>query len=389
MSLATLAGHSVSRALVQVPAWGLWWADVDLVEAELVSGRVALVLADVTLSGTVVSGGLANGRAAYRVVGGAGGWGATIAAESYLDDAGVRVAGVLGDAAAACGETIAGADSAARIGPHYARANALARDVLNELAPRNWYVDFNGVTQIGQRAETTYVGDGVRTRVDAGVGVIDLAIAGEIVALVPGVVVDGALPAVDVEYELTETRLTARVYAGRRPSRRLDAWGRLLDAFDPRRRYRGSYEFRVVSQSGDRVNLQPIRASSGLKDLARVPMRGPAGMRAQVTLGSSVVVSFVDCDPSRPFVYAFDAWDAPGWAPSRIDLSPLVHVGGVSAAAFVARADFVADELTALKDAISNAVPVPNDGGAALQAQILAALAAWPASVAAENTKVS
>lgn len=48
----------------------------------------------------------------------------------------------------------------------------------------------------------------------------------------------------------------------------------------------------------------------------------------------------------------------------------------------VALAEKVAAQLTALKDAISNAAPVANDGGAALKTAILGALAGWPESVA-------
>jgi len=48
----------------------------------------------------------------------------------------------------------------------------------------------------------------------------------------------------------------------------------------------------------------------------------------------------------------------------------------------VALAEKVAAQLTALKQAISDAAPVANDGGAALKAAILGALEGWPESVA-------
>jgi hypothetical protein len=48
----------------------------------------------------------------------------------------------------------------------------------------------------------------------------------------------------------------------------------------------------------------------------------------------------------------------------------------------VALAEKVAAQFSALKEAISNAAPVANDGGAALKTAIMAALADWPASVA-------
>lgn len=70
-------------------------------------------------------------------------------------------------------------------------------------------------------------------------------------------------------------------------------------------------------------------------------------------------------------------------APGAIDL-------GGGATDFVALASKVADALTALKNAIANAVPAPPSGvdnGAALQSTILAALADWPPSVASDLTK--
>lgn len=65
---------------------------------------------------------------------------------------------------------------------------------------------------------------------------------------------------------------------------------------------------------------------------------------------------------------------------------PIVARAG-DAVEFVALANLVLAELTTLKDAISNAVPVAQDGGAALQTSIVAALSAWPGSVAAAKVK--
>jgi len=55
-------------------------------------------------------------------------------------------------------------------------------------------------------------------------------------------------------------------------------------------------------------------------------------------------------------------------------------VGGSQA---VALGQKVSDALTTLKNAISSAATVPQDGGAAFKAAIVGALAAWPPSVAA------
>ncbi len=319
MSLATLNGFTASRVRCPVPAWGLWWADVDLTEPEAVTGAAALVLAGQTFTGAVISGSAVHGRAAYHIVGGAGGWGKALPARAYQDDGGVRLRTVLGDAAREVGETIADVPNTF-LGPHYARPAARAYELLNLLAPKNWYVDFAGVTRIGQRPTSAYTGDAPRVRVDPITATIDLAID-SLDGLVPGVTVDGSAPATDVEFNLTTDRLTASVMAGAAgPSERLQLWADLLAALDPRARYRGCYEYRVVTQSLERLNLQPVRVSAAMPDLANVPVRLAPGIKAKHLLGSLVVVAFADADPSRPFVFAGDAADAPGWMPIEIDL---------------------------------------------------------------------
>ncbi|OFV81988.1 MAG: hypothetical protein A2Y78_00190 [Acidobacteria bacterium RBG_13_68_16] len=319
MSTATLQGAACSRVRVQIPAWGLWWADVDLVEPVELAGAVTLALAGATWRGTIVSGGVALGRAAYRVVAGAGGWGQDVPARSYSDDSGVSVRSVLADVATAAGETITGLPST-RVGRHFARAAGPASMVLHELAPRAWYVDGEGVTQIGSRPATAYTTQATRVRDDRRMGVVELVVSSA-VGLVPGATVEGHEPASDVELDLSNKRLTARLYAGPSSSRRLSALAKIVEALDPRRAYRATYDARVVSQTGDRVHLQIVRSSCGLADLARVPMRGPYGVRATVTPGAIVSVAFADADPSRPYVVAGPAWDDPGWMPVLIELA--------------------------------------------------------------------
>lgn len=326
MSLATLNGNSVTRARVHVPAWGRWWADLDLAEPVEQSGAAALVVAGQAMAGTIVTGGAANGRAAYRVVGGAGGWGRTLRAKPYNDDGGVRLRTVLGDAAAEVGETLADVPSSL-LGPHYARPDAPAYDLLNLQASQNWYVDFAGVTRIGQRAATTYTGTAPRVRVDPLAQVIELAVD-SIAGLVPGVQVDSKRPATDVHFELDPERLTARVYYAASPlTQRLKAWADILYGLDPRARYRGSFEYRVVTQSGERLNLQPVYAASKMPDLANVPVRLAPGVKAMHMLGSLVMVAFADADPSRPYVFAGDAADAPGWMPLTLELGGPLALG--------------------------------------------------------------
>lgn len=73
----------------------------------------------------------------------------------------------------------------------------------------------------------------------------------------------------------------------------------------------------------------------------------------------------------------------------KIDADGIVHLGGASADQFVALANLVTNQLSALKTAISGAATAPSDGGAVFKANILAALSSWPESVAATKTKAT
>lgn len=319
-ALATINGAACTRLVGQLPIWGRGFFDVDTAEPVALErgARVAIVVADRTFSGAVLSGGAFDGAARYRVAMGAGGWGREIPAKAYANDAGIKLSTVLRDAATACGETM-GTMPTTIMGPHFARDAGPAGELLELLASRSWYVDVAGVTHVGAWPTVTYAGDGVRTRVDHAAGVVDLAVD-TIGDLLPGVVVDGHGPATDVEYDVDAKRAIVRVYYGRDLSASLTAFARMLEALDPRAKYRAIYEYRVTSQQGERFNLQPLRASTGMPTLARVPTRGHPGIKATVALGERVLVAFADGDPSRPNIIAHDAPDAPGWLPSLIQL---------------------------------------------------------------------
>lgn len=328
MSLATIGGSAVSRARVSWPAWGLWWADVDSPEPVELAGRQALLLAATTFSGTIVSGAAFDGRSAYRLVAGAGGVSKALPKKGYVNDAGVALAGVLADAAREAGETLVTAGITTRLGPHYSRqAGETLGDLLQRHFPSQWYADADGTLRTGTRATTTYEGDAPRTRVDKRSEVVDLAVD-NLEGLTPGVRVDGARPATDLQIDLTPDRLTVRVYGKRRLSARLAAYRRIMRALFPSLAYAGTWEYRVVNQTGERLNLQPARVASGMPDLRNVPVRpGLAGTKAQVLPGELVLVCFADCDPSRPNVFAHDAADAPGWQPLSVELGGPAALG--------------------------------------------------------------
>ncbi len=320
MSAGAINGTSATGMRWHVGDWGAWWVDVSLAEPLALArgAQVSATIAEVTGECTVVSGGVFDGKSAYRLVAGRGAWGKTIPRKPYMNDAGVKVSGIISDAAREAGEII-DSPPTSKVASHYVRDEGPANRVLHTLAPQAWRVDFDGVTRFGKRPTVAYSGDGTRTRIAPDASIVEIATE-TIGALVPGVTVDGSLPATDVEYELNASRLTVRVYAGRSSSRRLLAIKRIIDALYPDLKWRGSYEFRVVEQVGNRFNLQPVRVASGMPDLENVPARGHAGVRSQVTPGDLVMVTFADADPSRPFIFAHDEIDAPGWMPLFLQL---------------------------------------------------------------------
>lgn len=333
-TIFALAGHKITSARINLPAWGRPFADVSIDGEVSLSGQVDLVVADLALKGFVLSGGPATGRSHFRLVGGKGGWGKTLARKSYANDAGVKLSTILGDAANEAGETLDASsfDPSKRVGPAFVRPEAPACRVLEQLAPSAWYVGADGVTRLGRRPSSTLPTHVTRTTpVDRARGEVTLA-SEAIAAIVPGVVVDG-LEAVDVVHEISaKNGLRSTIYGriGGLTSRRLEAFRKIFDQLDPRRKFRSTWEYRVVTLEGNRVNLQPVLVSTGMPDLQRVPIRpGLAGGKSDLTLGSRVLVGFVNEDPARPFVAGFEDPDAEGFLPvsTTINAQTAVRLG--------------------------------------------------------------
>lgn len=330
---STLNGQRATSVKLWLPAWGRWFAEVSIDGESAIAGAASLVIAGSTFSGTVLSGGPFKGRAMYRIVGGRGGWGRTVKARGYANDAGVKLSTVLRDVATDAGEQLdlANVSADTRLGPSYARPEGAARRVLELEAPRGWYVDEAGVTRIGRRPSVPFTGKATVETVDRARALVRLAVDA-IAGLVPGAVVEG-LEAVDVIHEVSSGGVRSTVWGKRGAagsSRRLAALVALVEQADPDRAFRGVWEYRVVSLAGDRVDLEPLRASSGMPSLDRIPMRpGLAGSRSDLMLGSHVLVAFVDADPGRPSVIAFEDSEGEGFLPllTEIDAATLVKLG--------------------------------------------------------------
>jgi hypothetical protein len=277
---------------------------------------------DQSFVGTIIAGAPVDGRSRYRIVAGAGGWGKTLPSRAYANDAGLTVSRILADAATEAGEPAPSGLTSNSVGPvptevlgqHFVRPTQPAAFVLNHLAPRAWYARTDGVVELAKRPAGPFPQAPVVERNPAS-RVIELALTESAADILPGIQTEYG-PVSDAEIDFGAEGARARLYAAPTPGRRAQAYARILAASDPSARYRGVFEYRVVSQAGERLNLQPVRTRASMPDLARVPVRmGVPGVRAEHALGSQVLVVFLDADASRPAVVGFDSPDQPGWHP--------------------------------------------------------------------------
>lgn len=321
---ATLDGRRVLRARVTLTKWGCSYADVSLDGEHTLAGKVDLVLADLTMKCGVIAGGPEKGKSAYRLVAGAAGWGKILPAFSYDNEAGVKASIVVGDAARLAGEELDAATvpTTMRVGPAYVRPEGPASDVLERVAPAGWYVGEDGITRIGARPTAELKTKVTIVEVDRGRG--KALVASETLApLVPGVVVAG-LEAVDVEHTVSAEKGVRSVIWGKRGaggSRGLTALRALVDHLvTASLRECRKFEYVVVTRNGKRLNLKPVRSSTGMPPLKNVRMwPGVAGCYAELELGSRVLVEFLD--NGEPAVTGFEDADGEGFVPSKLVLA--------------------------------------------------------------------
>ena len=334
-----LDGSPLLRADVVIPARGVWYADVDLAEprdAALPAGHITLTVGATRATCTILpsKSGEFGGLRRVRVVGGANGWGQRCKPRSYRNDAGVKAATVIADLAAEVGETLGAATPAlARLGSSYTRGGLrgdgqpiTAATVLEDACRGAlWWVGLDGVTYVGDRAGGNVDPEAIDVLdVDARHNEVTLA-CDDLAALAIGsTLVHSSLPA-----PLTIRSLHATIDAG---SARVRAWcgpgtstrlGDAVRALASRAqdtRLLGTYRYRVVSMSAERVDLQVVGGAQGLPDQLAVPMASGSGMHAELTPGSLAYVQFVAGDRSDPIITHFSGRGDPGHVPERLEL---------------------------------------------------------------------
>jgi hypothetical protein len=186
MSLyASLSGHRVIKARVEIPAWGCPWADATIDVSDTIDTQTSLVIGDLTMVCAVTRQASTTGSRSARVVCGHGGWSTMVSARQYHISSGVPLSMIVGDLARESGEVMAPYTDS-RINQWYMRPSWPASFALNDLAgPRGWYVGLDGRTVIGQRPSATVTTKLTAVSYSGAPGVVVVA-ADDIAQLLPG-----------------------------------------------------------------------------------------------------------------------------------------------------------------------------------------------------------
>lgn len=336
----TVGDHLASAITVHVPGRGPWWADVVFEGDPDVSGQVTIRIGDLELIGTIDPDrtGTRGLQRRCRVVAGAGGWGTLVSPRHFHNDAGVQARTVALAAAAAAGEQLGDfAPEVARIGVDYMLESGAASRVLEDvIGAVPWWVDYAGVTQVGQRATSTpAAGSYEILDYEADARVVELAMDDLRSVVVGSVLVedlDEPQTVHALELQVSAEQVRVRAWCGGE----LGGHGRIARALRQivRRltdgQLFGLYRYRVVEMTVDRVNLQIVHRRSGLPDLVQALSMWPgvAGAHGDLTPGAEVLVQFIEGDRTMPIITAFAGKDGVGWSPVTLTLdAELIRLG--------------------------------------------------------------
>lgn len=351
---------------LHLPMSGAWSAELQVArDVELTPGdQVTLYLPGATFQGSVVRAGIFADRMRVRLTGGAADWSFPVELKHYRK---ATVDDVLADLGLEPDEPV-DVDLPFWVRKHTTIGESVR--ALAELLQVNWRVNPDGSLRIRAEDPETVNPQAVEISRDAARGIVE--IAPDVANVLPGCQVGEDLVG-DVIYEVSEdSPLRCRYYTEARGRlrgtlERLIRWV-MRDAL-----YLGTYSALVVRQAADgTLDVLPDDERLRAGGLQAVPIRhGLPGVEVDVPAGERVLLAFDAGDPRKPY--------AALWHAGQVTA---VRIGGTEA---VALATLVEEQLVALKDAISDAPVVAQDGGASFKAALVASLETWPASTAAEK----
>lgn len=348
MTAFAMVGDAIATHVrVHVPSNGPWFADVDFEQAPELTGAVTLRLGELELHGTIDPryDGTRGLQRFTRIVAGAGAWATLLRARAYHSDAGVRAITVAQDAAREIGEQLGGFTPAVDpVGVDYVRQSGPAARVLEDvIGGAQWWVDYDGVTQVGTRPSSQPTPDTYEVLDYQPRDRVVLLAVDDLGAVTIGATLSERLDAPQVVRELEllvePEGVRVRAWCGGTgtPLGRLIALMRSIVRRELDDRLHGLWRYRVVSMDPPsaeppraRVQLQAISSAAGLPDILPISMRpGVAGVHAELAAGTEVLVAFVEGDRTRPVIVGFAGLEGPGWSPERLtlDASQLLYVG--------------------------------------------------------------
>lgn len=366
MAIAVGNTSAVSVRLI-IPWNGAWIADVDLNVAStepLPSGRVVASIGSETLSGTIDprSSGRFGEKARVRVVAGGCGWDRVVAARNFQNDAGLWSSAVVTSTAAEIGESVVDATPVLH-GTHFVRAAGAASKVFLQ---REWYVDATGTTQVVPRAPVPPPADLDILTWDPSMRVAELATDS---IVWPGMVLT------DERFGSAVVRWVEQSFGGGRgralawcanagASSLVSALGAVASHMVGASHLR-LYRYRLIAQNSDgRLLLQTVKPGGVVPDALPIDVwPGMAGLSAEFTPGTEVLLGFVEGDPAQPVVLAFQS-EAP--LTLTFDATSAIYLGK-GATSPAAKGDELARCISELRSAISTWAPIAQDGGAALK----------------------
>jgi hypothetical protein len=305
-----------------VPNIGPWTAEVDFVEAPALSGQVTVQVGPTQWVGTIIptEDGTFGLRRRCMIVGGAGAWGKILPPKHYHNDAQVRALLLAQDAARETGETLGDfLPAQERLGIDYVRAqNTAAQTLLDAAGGNPWWVDPQGLTQVGLRptrdldsSQYEVLAFNPHTRR----GTLSLSGDPEDVSVLGiGTILTERLDTPQTIREYTTKvdgeGLRIHWWSGAEFDTGMSDLAQQLRAFVDARVQRlllGKYQYRCIRMVAGRVDVQIVRKQQGLPDQQTISMwPGVAGAVAKLQPGTLCYVEFEAGDRTRPIITGFD-----------------------------------------------------------------------------------